>query len=81
MTVKVGMERTSRVWIWRKEDKELHTDCIDYRKCATGTGMMFWRAFRWGKMGPDVSFELDSEEKVNSTIYRNQILKGLLQEF
>ena len=59
---------------------EFHPDCIDYRKRAIGTGMMFWGVFRWGKMGPGVFFELE-DGKVNSTIYRDQILKGPLQEF
>jgi len=43
--------------------------------------MMFWGAFRWGKMGPGVFFDPEDEKKVNSTIYQDQILKGLLQEF
>ena len=81
MSVKVGMQRSSRDWVWRKEDEELHPDCIDYRKHATGTGMMFWGAFRWGKMGPSVFFNLDDGKKVNSTIYCDQILTGPLQEF
>jgi hypothetical protein len=38
--------------VWRWEDEGFHTDCIDYKKCAIGTGMMFWGAFRRGKMGP-----------------------------
>ena len=81
MSVKVGMQRSTRDWIWRRDDEEFHPDCIDYRKCATGTRMMFWGAFRWGKMRPGVFFELEDGKKVNSTIYRDQILKGLLQEF
>jgi len=32
-------------------------------------------------MGPGVFFELEDGKKVNSTIHRNQILKGPLQEF
>jgi transposase len=81
MSVKVGMQRSTRDWVWRKDNEEFHPDCIDYRKRATGTGMMFWGAFRWGKMGPGVFFELEDGKKVNSTIYRDQILKGPLQEF
>ena len=81
MSVKVGMQRSTRDWVWRKDDEEFHSDCIDYRKRATGTGMMFWGAFRWGKMGPGVFFELEHGKKVNSTIYRDQILTGPLQEF
>jgi transposase len=81
MNIKVGMQRSSRDWVWRRDDEEFHPDCIDYRKRAMGTEMMFWGAFRWGKMGPGVFFELEDGKKVNSTIYRDQILKGPLQEF
>jgi hypothetical protein len=81
MSIKVGMERTTRDWIWRRMDKEFHSDYINYKKCPTGTGMIFWGAFRWGKMGPGFFFNLRDGEKVNSTIYRDQILTGPLQEF
>jgi len=81
MSVKVGMERSTRDWVWRRTDEEFHPDCIDYKKRATGTGMMFWGAFRWGKIGPGVFFELEDGMKVNSTVYRDQILKGPLMEF
>jgi transposase len=81
MSIKVGMQRSTRDWVWRRDDEEFHPDCIDYRKRATGTGMMFWGAFRWGKMGPGVFFELEDGKKVDSTVYRDQILKGPLQEF
>jgi len=43
--------------------------------------MMFWGAFRWGKMGPGVFFDLGEEKTVNSTVYRDQILTGPLKEF
>ena len=81
MSVKVGMQRSTRDWIWRRDDEEFHSGCINYKKRATGTGMMFWGVFRWGRMGPGVFFELEDGKKVNSTIYRDQILKGPLQEF
>jgi transposase len=81
MSVKVGMERSTQDWVWRRTDEEFHPDCIDYNKRPTGTGMMFWGAFRWGKMGPGVFFELEDGKKVNSTVYRDQILTGPLQEF
>jgi transposase len=42
---------------------------------------MFWGAFRWGRMGPGVFFELKDGKKINSTIYRDQILMGPLHEF
>jgi hypothetical protein len=48
MSVKVGMQRSTRDWVWRRADEEFHPDCIDYQKRPTGTGMMFWGAFRWG---------------------------------
>jgi transposase len=80
MSVKVGMQRSTRDWVWRRDDEEFHPDCIDYKKRATGTGMIFWGAFRWGRMGPGVFFELE-DGKVNPTIYQDQILKAPLQEF
>ena len=77
----MGMERSTRDWVWRRTDEEFHPDCIEYKKRTTGTGMMFWGAFRWGRMGPGVFFDLDDGQKVNSTVYRDQILTGPLQEF
>ena len=41
MSIKVGMERRTKDWIWRKKDEEFHPDCINYKKRETGTGMMF----------------------------------------
>jgi transposase len=81
MSVKVNMARKTRDWIWRMPGEEFHPDCVDYRKRETGTGMMFWGAFRWGKMGPGLFFELEGSQKVNSTIYRDQILNGPLKTF
>ena len=43
--------------------------------------MMFCGAFRWVRMGPDLFFDLEDGQKVNSTIYRDQILTEPLQEF
>jgi hypothetical protein len=43
--------------------------------------MMFWGAFRWGKMGPCVFFELEDGQKVNSIVYQDQILLGPLKDF
>jgi transposase len=37
MSVKVGMERSTQDWVWRKADEEFHPDCINYKKRATGT--------------------------------------------
>ena len=42
---------------------------------------MFWGVFRKGKMGPGGFFDLEKGEKVDSTIYRDQILSGPLQQF
>jgi hypothetical protein len=81
MSVKIGMERSTQDWVWHKAEEEFHPDCINYKKRETGTGMMFWGAFRWGRMGPGVFFQLEDGQKVNSTIYRDQILTGPLQEF
>ena len=41
MSIKVSIERTTRDWVWRKDNKEFYPDCIDYRKCSTSTKMMF----------------------------------------
>jgi hypothetical protein len=63
MSVKVGMQHSTRDWVWRRDDKEYRPNCIDYRKHATGIGMMFWGAFWWGKVGPSVFFELEMERR------------------
>ena len=42
---------------------------------------MFWGVFRKGKMGSGGFFDLEKEEKVDSIIYRDQILLGSLQQF
>ena len=70
------MEHSTRDWVWTNADKEFCSDYIDYRKHSTSTGMMFCRAFRWGKMGPGLFFELADGKKVNSTVDRAQILTG-----
>ena len=75
------MERCIRDYIWRRTDEELHPDCINYGKRPQGTGLIFWDVFRKGKMGLDDFFDLEKEEKVDSTIYRDQILLGPLQQF
>ena len=53
MSIKVDQERTSRVFVWRKKGEECHKDCVNERKRFTG-GMMFWGAFRKGKIGPEL---------------------------
>ena len=42
---------------------------------------MFWEAFRWRGIGLDIFFDLEDGKKVNSTVYLDQILLGLLKEF
>lgn len=81
MAIKLFMERHVRDYVWRKADEEFHPDCISYQKRPAGTGMMFWGVFRKAKIGPGVFFDLREGEKVNSTIYRDQILLGPLQQF
>ena len=75
------MERNARDYVWRKVDEEFHPDCINYERRPKGTGLIFWGVFRKGKMGLGVFFDLKDGEKVNSTIYRDQILLGPLQQF
>ena len=81
MAVKLFMERHVKDYVWRTVDEEYHPHCINYERRPIGTGMMFWGVFRKDKMGPGVFFELKKGEKVNSTIYRDQILLGSLLQF
>src|SRR5262249_55031335 len=76
---KVGLARGTQDWVWRKADEEWHPDCIDARK-KTGNGVMFWGSFRWGCIGPGAFFKLEQKQKVNSSIYRDQILLGPLKD-
>ena len=55
--------------VWRKDDEKLHPDFINYRKRLSGVGMLFWSAFRMGKMGPGVFFDLEAGKHINSTVY------------
>ena len=80
MSIKVGQERTSRVFVWRKKGEEYHKDCVDARKRSTG-GMMFWGAFRRGKIGPGFFFELAKGQTINLVVYRDQVLLGPLKTF
>ena len=81
MSVKLFMERKTREYVWRKANEEFHPDCINYSKWPQGTDLMFWGAFRKGRIGPGVFFDLAKGEKVNLTTYRDQILLGPLKEF
>ena len=81
MSIKVGMDRLSILWVWRKVGEEFHKDCLDLQKRSTGTGMMFWGAFRMGKIGPGLFFHLEQGQKITSTVYRDQILLGPLKTF
>jgi len=40
MSIKVGMDRMSVIWVWRKKEEKFHKDCVDLRK-RKGVGMMF----------------------------------------
>ena len=81
MAIKLFMERRARDYVWRKVDERLHPDCINYGRRPKGTGLMFWGVFRKGRMGPGVFFDLKKGETVDSTVYRDQILLGPLQQF
>jgi hypothetical protein len=80
MSIKVGQEQTSRVFVWHKKGEEYHNDCVDERKRSTG-GIMFWGAFRMGKMGPGFFFKLEKGQKITSLVYRDQVLLGPLKTF
>ena len=43
--------------------------------------MMFWGAFRHGKMGSGLFFDLSEGKHINSTIYRDQVLLESLKDF
>ena len=81
MAVKLFTERRSKDYVWRTAEEEFHPDCIDYARHPKGTGLMFWAVFKKGKMGPGLFFDLEKGESVNSTVYRDQILLGPLQQF
>jgi hypothetical protein len=81
MAIKLFMEWHVRDYVWRRADEEFHPDCINYQKRPMGTGMMFWGVFQKGKMGPGLFFDLGEGEKVNSTIYQDQILLDPLWQF
>jgi len=81
MCIKLFMERRTWDYVWRKAGEELHPDYINYQRRLQGTGIMFWGAFRKGKMGPGIFFDLKKGETVDSLIYRDQILLGPLRQF
>jgi Transposase len=80
MSIKVGMDRLSIMWVWRKPGEEFHKDCVNLRKRSTG-GMMFWGAFRMGKVGPGLFFQLEPGQKITSKVYRDQVLLGPQKTF
>ena len=80
MSIKVGQEQTSQVFVWRKKGEEYHKDCVNERKRSTG-GMIFWGAFRKGKIGPGLFFKLEKGQKITSLVYRDQVLLGPLKTF
>ena len=61
-------------------DEEYHKDCIDYQKKSTND-VMFLGVFYWSKGRPHYFFDLGPNERINSTVYRDQIVLGLLQDF
>ena len=81
MAVKLFMERRSKVYVWRTVEEEFHPDCINYVRRPKGMGLMFWGVFRKGKIGLGLFFDLERGESINSTVYRDQILLGPLQQF
>ena len=72
---------TLEIWFGAKMMKKHYPDCTNYRKQPFGVGMMFWGTFRMRKMGPDVYFDLEAGKHINSTVYRDQVLTGPLQDF
>jgi len=81
MAIKLFMERYTKDYVWRSETEEFHPDCINYGRRLSGVGLMFWGAFRKGKMGPGGFFHLENRESIDSSIYRDQILLGPLKQF
>jgi len=81
IAVKLFMDRHGKDYVWRSEEEEFHRDCIDYAKRGAGVGLMFWGAFRKGKMGPGGFFHIEGGESINSEVYRDQILLGPLRQF
>jgi transposase len=81
ISIKIGMDRLCVMWVWRKPGEEFHQDCVDLRKRSTGSGMMFWGAFRMGKIGLGLFFELEKGQKITSKVYRDQVLLGSLKTF
>ena len=53
---------------------------MDPRKYST-CGIMFWGSFCARKMGPDLFFELQLRQKINFSVYHDQILLGPLKTF
>jgi len=43
--------------------------------------MMFWGAFRGGKIEPGFFLKLEKGQKINSGVYRDQVLLGPLKTF
>ena len=81
MNVKIDMKRHFRDMIWRKNDEKLYSDCITYRKRHSKVDMMFWDAFRMGKINSRFFFDLEARKHINSTVYRDQVLIESLQDF
>ena len=43
--------------------------------------MIFWGAFRKGKIGSGLFFKLEKGQKITSLVYRDQVLLGPLKTF
>jgi len=76
----VGARSGTVDWIWRTTTEEYHPDCIDFKK-RQSAGTMFCGCFRWGKMGPGMFFRTLKGSNITSTVYRDQVLLGPLQDF
>ena len=80
ISIKIGDKRKDIMWVWRKPREEFHQHCVNPQK-QPRVGMMFWGAFGYGKMGPGLFFQLKARQKINSTVYRDQVLLGPLKTF
>ena len=80
-SIQLFMERRTQDYVWRTADEEFHPDCINYRKRPQGMELMICGVFKKEKIGLCQFFHLAKGEKVDSIIYRDQILLGLLQQF
>ena len=76
----VGMSKRGVELIWREPGEEYHPDCINPTK-REATGIMFWGAFRWGKIGLGLFFETPKGQHITAKVYCDQVLTGPLYDF